>query len=206
MINYSNYVKEQLKNKELFPDIRLFAQKHKIPIVDLDTALFLEMIVAVHLPKRILEIGAAIGYSTLYLWEHFSGERLTTIELSSDNLRHLRKNLPLDDTRIELIEGDALQVLKNTDLNDLDLIFVDARKKDYISYLELVRNKLNAGGLIIFDNIFWHGAVTGNPIKERYLKSRDELQMFTRSFLEDKQFVSTIVNVGDGLALGVKRG
>jgi len=205
MTNFSNYINSKISKKELFPDIRLFADKYSVPIVSLDTALFLDLLVKIKNPSKILEVGAAIGYSTLYLLEHFQGEKLTTIELSKDNIEHLKRNLPADN-RIEIIQDDALSYIPNKLSEGYDLIFIDAGKKDYQRYFELLKDKLNIGGIMVYDNIFWRGAVTGNPIKERYMRAKDAIVAFTDKFLAEEQFVTTIINIGDGLVMGVKNG
>ena len=199
MKNSSTFVNQKLSSKELFPDIRQQCESNKVPLVSLDTALYLAQLVKIHNPKSILELGTATGYSANYLFHNFTGTNFVTVELSKDNIVFAKKNL---NPGIALYEGDALDFLK--DSKDLfDFVFVDARKKDYLKYFELLKPRLAAGAVIVFDNIFWHGVVTGESQSERFLKAKPALLSFLDRFLADSDFDSTIISVGDGLATAV---
>lgn len=181
------------------------AATEQIPIVPPEVGQFLDFLVALHKPQHILEIGAAVGYSLLWLARSFTGEYIDTIELSQDNIKRLQQTiLASGDQRLRVIAGDALQVLPTLS-RTYELIFVDAQKAQYAQYLQLAIPHLAPGGLIIFDNVLWHGQVAGiAQVLPRFQRTAEELRQFTKAFLSHPEFTATVLPIGDGLAMGVK--
>ncbi len=199
MTSSLSFVKQKLQHKELFPDIRRQAEELKVPLVSLDTALYLAHLVKIHNPKSILELGTATGYSANYLFYNFTGDKFVTVELSKDNIAIAKKNLK---EGMLLYEGNALDFLaKSTDI--FDLVFVDARKKEYLQYLEMIKPRLAKGAILVFDNIFWHGTVTGESQAKRFMKAKDSLLDFLEEFLNDLSLDSNLLSIGDGLATAI---
>jgi predicted O-methyltransferase YrrM len=179
------------------------ASREQIPIIPPEVGQCLEFFVALHKPQKVLEIGAAIGYSTLWLAKSFTGERIDTIELSGDNIKRLQQNIAAE-KRVNILAGDALQILPG--LKDTyDLVFVDAQKAQYSKYLELVLPHLAIGGLIVFDNVLWHGQVAGiKQVLSRFQRTAEDLRQFNKDFLSHPELTATVLPIGDGLAVGVK--
>lgn len=156
-------------------------------------------------PKHILEVGTFTGYSALCLAEGLSPDgKLTTIEhndeLEEMILRHLSLS-PLS-TQIELLIGDACEIIsgwvKDTE-HMFDLVFLDADKREYCSYLDLVYPLVPIGGFILADNTLWDGHI----IDPAYDKDKQTLSLraFNNKVKEDDRFEQVILPLRDGLTL-----
>ena len=157
-------------------------------------------------PKRILELGTFTGYSALCLAEGLAeGGTLTTIEhndeLEETILRNIAKS-PLHDRR-ELVIGDAKEILSDDKLpltNDrYDLVFIDADKREYCAYLDLVSPLVPVGGFILADNTLWDGHI----IDPAYDKDKQTLGLraFNDKLKEDDRFEQVILPLRDGLTI-----
>ena len=156
-------------------------------------------------PKRILELGTFTGYSALCLAEGLAEDgRLITIEHNDELEETIRRNLsrsPLCD-KIELMIGDAKEILStfNFQLSTLfDLVFVDADKREYCAYLDLVYPLVPVGGFILADNTLWDGHI----IDPAYDKDKQTLGLraFNDQLKEDDRFEQVILPLRDGLTL-----
>jgi predicted O-methyltransferase YrrM len=181
-------------------EIQKKAQAAGIPIVAPDTSAFLKIILAILNPREILEIGTATGFSASVL-SAFGA--VTTIEKNPEAAAEARRNFETQSLAVNLIEGDALDILKTLE-NKFDAIFLDAAKGQYIRMLDDCVRLLNPGGLLIADNVLQRGEtardVSEIPRKRRVIHKR------MRAFLEEgsRRLNSVIVPVGDGIFLGVK--
>jgi predicted O-methyltransferase YrrM len=171
-----------------------------IPIITPDSAAFLKIILAILKPRSILEIGTAVGFSASILSKF--GD-VTTIEKNPDMAREARRNFERQSLNVNLIEGDALYILKTLG-NKFDAIFLDAAKGQYINMLNDCVRLLNAGGLLIADNVLQRGDIERDiseiPRKRRVIYKR------MKAFLQEahKRLNSVIVPIGDGIYLGIK--
>ena len=164
-------------------------------------------------PKRILELGTFTGYSALCLAEGLAeGGKLITIEHNDELEETIRRNLsrsPLSD-RIELIIGDAKEVLQQSGLSGeaglcsfseavYDLVFIDADKREYCAYLDLVYPLVPVGGFILADNTLWDGHI----IDPAYDKDKQTLGLraFNDKLKEDDRFEQVILPLRDGLTI-----
>lgn len=155
-------------------------------------------------PKRILELGTFTGYSALCLAEGLAeGGKLVTIEHNDELEDVIRKNLassPLNE-KIELIIGDAKEVLSSFNLqhSTFDLIFIDADKREYCAYLDLVYPLVPVDGFILADNTLWDGHI----IDPAYDKDKQTLGLraFNDKLKEDDRFEQVILPLRDGLTL-----
>lgn len=181
------------------------AALEQIPIIPPEVGQVLNFFVTLKRPQKILEVGAAIGYSTLWLAQSFTGTHIDTLELSQRNIERLQKNLTAAaEQRVRVFAGDALQILP-TLTDTYDLIFVDAQKAQYTQYLALALPILAPGGLIIFDNLLWHGQVAGvDPVLPRFQRAAETVRLFTQEFLQHPQLTTALLPIGDGLGVGVK--
>lgn len=154
-------------------------------------------------PKQILELGTFTGYSALCLAEGLAEDgRLVTIEHNDELEERIRKNLamsPLGE-KIELIIGDAKEVLNRPNLVDgYDLVFMDADKREYCAYLELVYPLVPVGGFIIADNTLWDGHII-DPAYDKD-KQTQGLRAFNDRLAADERFEQVIVPLRDGLTI-----
>ena len=155
-------------------------------------------------PKRILELGTFTGYSALCLAEGLAEDgRLITVEHNDELEETIRHNLSLSPLgeKIELVIGDAKEVLSTFDfrLSTFDLIFIDADKREYSAYLDLVLPLVADGGFILADNTLWDGHI----VDPDYDKDKQTLGLraFNRKVAEDERLEQVILPLRDGLTL-----
>lgn len=205
-INYEyiiRYLRDNLKERSgLLLELEEYAKINKIPISQPESIRFIEVILKLCGAENILEIGSAIGYSAIRMSRAVNG-RVTTIELSGDMAETARENFKragLDD-KITLIEGDACEVLK--DLNGAyDVIFVDAAKAKYMQFFEHSVRLLKKGGLLISDNVLYKGMTASDELlKRRKVTIVRRLRQYIKTLSEDERFDTTVVPIGDGIAL-----
>jgi caffeoyl-CoA O-methyltransferase len=162
---------------------------------------FLEMISTLLQPKRILEIGTFTGYSALCLVKGLSKEDglLHTIELREDDAALSRANFDRSSApdKIILHTGNALDIIPSLK-EAWDLVFIDADKPGYISYYELVLPMLKPGGVIIADNVLFHGQVFDQPITGKNAKA---IQAFNEHVQQDQRVEQVLLTIRDGLLL-----
>jgi caffeoyl-CoA O-methyltransferase len=161
---------------------------------------FLEMISCLLKPKRILEIGTFVGYSALYLANGLQQNgQLHTIELREEDAKTAKENFRRANAteKIILHLGNALEIIPT--LNEVwDLVFIDADKAGYSDYYKLVLPKLKSGGLIIADNVLFHGEVLEEKIKG---KSAIAINAFNEMVKTDQSVEKVMLTVRDGLLL-----
>ena len=186
-----------------------------IPIVDRATGRALAVLATGR--SRILEIGTAYGYSTLWMALAMPSDgRLTTIDpdaTRTDIARGYWRRAGVPDERIEVINRPALDVLREdsrdgSDVGEYELVFIDALKEEYIDYLEGALPRCAVGALIAADNVMWGGHVAGAPspsASDRSAPATEALRAFNRHALAHPRLAATILPVGDGLLIAVVR-
>jgi len=193
------------------------AEERKIPIVYPETAMLLYILLKAQRAREVLEIGAAIGYSTYWLARGVEGTggRVTTVELSRGNAAEARENLRRlgCSDRVDLLEGDARQILPRL-VKEFDCIFLDANKTQYPAIFDYCYRLLRPGGLWVTDNVLFQGQVidgqeedSGKPgmtVKRRPLV--DKLKEYLTMLTGHPGLETVILPVGDGVALSYKRG
>lgn len=155
-------------------------------------------------PKRILEIGTFTGYSALCLAKGLARDgMLHTIELRVEDAQTARQNFNLSEAanKIILHNGDAREIIPALD-ETWDLVFIDADKVNYITYYQLVLPKLRQGGVIIADNVFFHGEVLMPEIKG---KNGIAIQSFNEYVQKDGSVENVLLTIRDGLMLIIKK-
>ena len=186
-----------------------WALSEGVPIIRHDAQRFLRYLLLKDKPKAILEIGAAVGFSTLYMYEYAPSDcEITTIEKVEMRLVHTRQNLAGKE-RIHLIEGDASDVLEELvrDGRSFDFIFLDAAKAQYIAWLPLILKLLESGGTLLTDNVLLEGGIAESKftIERRdrtiHMRMRDYLYAVTHS----EELESVILPIGDGMALSYRK-
>ena len=183
-----------------------FASEKNIPILDKSSVLFLEQLVKIYNPKNFLEIGTAIGYSTIRVAKNLStSAKISTIEISKVNINYAKSFINetnLSD-RINILEGNALKLIPELK-EEFDFIFLDADKEDYLELFDISFKILKNGGIILVDNLLWHGYAASEEIPEEYKKSTEFIRKFNAKFISHPKLKSTILPIGDGLGLGIK--
>jgi predicted O-methyltransferase YrrM len=162
---------------------------------------FLEFISHMLQPEYILEIGTFTGYSAICLAKGLkcSGKLITiekNDELTGFPLKYFKKAGILE--KIELIIGDALDIIP-TLKHEFDLVFIDAEKKDYVSYYQLLIEKVKPGGYILADNALWYGRVINKP--DTFDKETQGIVSFNKFINEDPRVENMILPIRDGIML-----
>ncbi len=198
----------ELRNEpdKLIKEMELFAAEKKIPILDWKSAEFLEQIILIHRPKKVLEIGTAIAYSSIRIARHLRLKAsLDTIEKSKDNIKlaagYIQRAKLI--SSIKIFEGEAFEIIPKLKIK-YDFIFLDADKQDYEKLFYLSLNLLKKGGVIFIDNLLWHGYVASKTVPDEYQISTKFIRQFNQLFLNQTGLKTTILPIGDGIGLGVK--
>ena len=201
------YLKSFRKDPSLLTtEMENYALEHKVPILNWKAAELLEMIILSKRPKRVLEIGMAIGYSSILIANALRKKGiLHTIEKSKDNIKlavQFISRAKLQD-RIKILEGDALVIMPKLE-KKYDFIFLDADKQDYNKLFHYSLMLLKKGGILFIDNLLWHGCVAAKTVPMQEKKSTEIIREFNKMFLNSPSLQSTIFPVGDGIGIGIK--
>lgn len=182
-------------------DIENYAKINNIPIMLPDGIAFLTNYIKENNVKRILEIGTAIGYSAIKMALVNKNIKITTIERDEERYNEAIKNIEAFDlsNQIDTILDDAFNVNLNT---SFDLIFIDAAKAQYIKFFEKFKINLNSNGVIVSDNLDFHGLTHTNKKLSRNLTQLvRKINNYVYFLKENKEFSSEFYNIGDGIAI-----
>ncbi len=191
---------------QLIVEMEDFAAKNSVPILSWQSADFLEILIRLSSPSQVLEIGTAIGYSSIRIAKNLlENALLQTIEKSKDNIKLAKENISRSGlgSKIEVLEGDALDIMPGLE-KQYDFIFLDADKEDYMNLFNYSIKLLKTNGTIFIDNLLWHGYAAAEEIPENYRESAKHIKKFNEMFISHKNLKTTIIPVGDGIGLGVK--
>lgn len=156
-------------------------------------------------PKYILELGTFTGYATLCLAEGLQNDGIIhTIDINEELHDFQRKYFDKSNYGHQIIQhtGNALDIIPELDLT-FDLIFIDADKPNYSNYFHAVIDKLNQGGIILSDNVLWHGKVIA-PLQEKDISTKAVLD-YNTLLKEDKRIETVLLPIRDGLTISRKR-
>ena len=164
---------------------------------------FLSLISHLMQPKRVLEIGTFTGYSALCLAEGLADDGILYALEANDELEYLIKQSveksPSPD-KIKLLIGNALEIIPSLD-ETFDLVFIDAGKRDYPMYFDLVIDKVRSGGLIIADNILWSGKV----VEDKKDVDTQIIDTFNKKIHADERVENILLPIRDGLMMARKK-
>ena len=193
--------------KELILEMEEYASEHNVPIIEKDSIKFIMKFIKVNNIKNILEIGSAIGYSSILMASVAPDVTVTTIE--RDNTRYMEclKNVKKCnfEQKINVVFQDALEV--NLTNVKYDMIFIDAAKGQYIKFFEKFKYFLNDNGIIISDNLKFHGYVgKSKEIESKNLRGlAEKIENYIEFLKDNKEFETNFYVVGDGLSVSVKK-
>ena len=194
-------------NGELCDEMEKYAHENFVPIIRKEMESFLRVMVEIKKPKRILEVGTAIGYSAIMMASVMPDDcTITTIENYEKRIPIARANIEkagMND-RIRLIEGDAMEVIPGLE-EKFDFVFMDAAKGQYINFLPHVMKKLQPEAVMISDNVLQEGDIIesrfGIERRNRTIHSRMREYLYQLKNMEE--FHTTIVPIGDGITVSV---
>lgn len=196
-------------NTPFLEELEQYAIRERVPIIRREMQSFIKMFLALNQPKRILEVGTAIGFSTLLMCEYGREDlQIVTIENYDKRIPIARENFRRAgrEDQITLLEGDAGELLKTLE-GPFDMIFMDAAKGQYIHWLPDIRRLMAKGSVLISDNVLQEGDI----IESHYLVERRKRTIYKRmreylyELKHDPSFVTSILPLGDGVTVSVKQ-
>lgn len=193
--------------KECIKEMERYAEANNVPIIEHDSIEFIRKYIKINNIKSILEIGTAIGYSAIKMAEIDPKLEITTIERDEKNYREAVKNVNECgmDQQINIVFNDALDV--NLAGHKYDLIFIDAAKGQYIKFFEKFHNYLNQDGIIITDNLKFHGLVENKEKIEskNVLGLVNKIEKYIDFLKENDEFVTKFYDIGDGISVSFRK-
>jgi len=191
-------------------EIEQYAKENEVPIMELIGIEALLQLLRIQQPKKILEVGTAIGYSALRMAEVLPSSQIITIErdeqrhlVAKENVKKLKR-----ESQIVLLYGDALElesIVKQ--YGPFDAIFIDAAKGQYQKFFDLYSQFLTNDGIVYTDNILFHGLVAEEEIDSRNLRQLvRKIRNYNQWLMENQDYHTAILPVGDGIAISKKRG
>ena len=203
------YLETLLGQREpLLQEMEEQALKEMIPVVTPTVGNYLNLLIHMSKAQSILEIGTAIGYSTIWLARaaEETGGRVTTIDLNKDRLKRSQEYFERAGlgNRITAIAGDARKILPTLD-STFDFVFIDAAKGEYLEYLSHIYPLIAPEGLLVVDNVLFRGwVVPGSDFPVKYDRMVSGLRQFLQDLCQNSDFSTTVLPFGDGLSVSRK--
>lgn len=193
---------------EKLEQLKIKARESYVPILQDSSMEVIETILEIKKPKRILEIGTAVGYSAICFSKHLdSAGYIDTVELNEETASIARKNIQefnLQD-KINVFNQDGESFMKGQveNNNKYDFIFIDAAKGQYVKYLDQALKLSNVGTVILADNVLFKGRVLGEYNEHKHRTAVNRLREYLELVKSNEKLQTTVLNVGDGLAISV---
>ena len=194
-------------NKKELEKIKQKALEDRIPIIMDDTLEVIEENLKQEKPKKILEIGTAVGYSAICFTEFLAENgKIDTIERDEQRIAEAKENIKKAEVeeKINIYEGDAVEILPT--LNEkYDVVFIDAAKGKYPFFLKESLRMIKPNGIIFADNILYKGYVMSDYNKHKQRTAVRNLREFLKELDENEELEVKVLEVGDGLAIARKK-
>lgn len=202
-----------LVDEDKLNNIKTKAIENFVPILQDDSLKLIEVMLGIIKPKKILEIGTAVGYSAAIFAKYLEVDEnnkkdsyIKTIERNEKRFKEANENI----TSLNLNEyivpifADATEYLTNLNEDDTyDVVFIDAAKGQYMVFLNEAKRLVKSGGVIIADNVLFKGRVLGGYNEHRHRTAVTRLREYIDHINEDKTLNSVVLNVGDGVAISI---
>lgn len=188
--------------------LRADALSRGIPVADDETLNYLLLTVTAFRPKRILEIGTAVGLSAAAMLLACPDAKITTIELEEDRYLEARENFKKlgVENRVNSYLGDAFEVLTMMD-GEFDFVFLDGPKAQYEKYLFDLKRLMKKDALLFADDVLLYGWVSGEePTPQKRHSIVDKIRSYLNVVTNDPELMTSVLNIGDGVALSVYLG
>ena len=194
------------ERSEVMAEMEAVAERDSVPIVPWETGRFLAVL-CLAMDPRVLEVGTAIGYSTLHMAEQLERGRVVTLELDPDRARQARDYFDRAGVaeRIELVEGNALETIGDVE-GPFGLLFVDAAKGEYARYIELAEPKLSERALLVIDNLLMSGEVALPEDAETSWSAASlaAVRQLNSELLSSDRWLACVLPIGDGVGFGAR--
>ncbi|MEE1031250.1 MAG: O-methyltransferase [Ruminococcus sp.] len=207
MTTYINSLDEG--HTEFLEQLERQAKKDGVPIIRREMQSFLKFLMMANKPKKILEVGTAVGFSALLMCEYNPVHcQIVTIENYDKRIPIARENFRKagKEHQIQLIEGDAAEVLKTLD-DSYDFIFMDAAKGQYLHFLPEILRLLSSGGILVSDNVLQEGDIIEShfAVERRNRTIYKRMREYLYELKHNDALVTALLPLGDGVAISTKR-
>ena len=197
------------ENSEILETIEQEALAADVPIIRREMQSFLEVLLLMKKPMRVLEVGTAVGFSALLMSDYLpEGGHITTIENYPPRIEQAKQNIMRAGAqdKITLLEGDAHEILPQLD-DEYDMVFMDAAKGQYGSFFDESIEKLKSGGILLCDNVLQDGDVLESrfAVTRRNRTIHARMREYLYSLTHDERLETGIFNIGDGMSLSIKK-
>lgn len=197
-------------NEGVLAEIENEAKAAGVPVIRKEMENFLKVMLAVKKPAGILEVGAAVGYSSILMSMNVDSDcHITTIENYDIRIEKARHNIARagKESQITLLEGDAMNILKDLPSQEYDFVFMDAAKAQYINFLPEVLRVMKTSAVLISDNVLQEGSIAESRYavtrRDRTIHARMREYMYELTHMNE--LITSIVPIGDGITMSVKR-
>lgn len=197
-------------NEGVLAEIENEAKAAGVPVIRKEMENFLKVMLAVKKPAGILEVGAAVGYSSILMSMNVDSDcHITTIENYDICIEQARHNIARagKESQITLLEGDAMNILKDLPSQEYDFVFMDAAKAQYINFLPEVLRVMKTSAVLISDNVLQEGSIAESRYavtrRDRTIHARMREYMYELTHMNE--LITSIVPIGDGITMSVKR-
>lgn len=206
----TEYIREKTAQKnEFLKELEAYAAENKVPIAEPETARLLSVLTKLKRPEKILEVGCAIGYSSILMSEGLAENgSILTLEYSPEMIAEARKNIRRAglENVIKVVEADAKDYLWYIeDDESFDMIFLDGPKAHYCYMLDDAVRLLKKGGLLISDNVLFKGMISD---EEHFVRRKvtiiNRLREYIDMLMEHPQLETAILSQGDGVTVSIK--
>ncbi|HEX8855210.1 MAG TPA: O-methyltransferase [Thermoleophilaceae bacterium] len=197
------------ERSEVMREMEALAERDGVPIVEWETGRFLATLVRATGARRVLEVGTAIGYSTVHMAEGLvEGGAIVTLEIDEERAAQARSFLDRAGVgdRVEIVLGDARETIPTLD-GSWNLIFVDAAKDEYRRYIELAEPQAAERCTLVIDNLLMGGAVAAPESAETHWRpeSLAAARELNRELLDSERWLGSVLPIGDGVGFAVRR-
>ena len=196
------------EESEKLKEIEKRAEKEHIPIISREIANILKSIISIKDPKLILELGTAVGYSTLWMAEYTDQEaEIVTIERDEERFKRAKENIKEFgfDKKVNFKFGDAREIVPYL-RRKFDLIFIDAAKGQYLNLFKMAEEKISDNGIIICDNVLYKGLIRNKQKVDHKMRTMVvNMRKFLIYLKNNKRFKTDILDIDDGLTISSRR-
>lgn len=205
-----SYIESLIKERDpLFQEMEQFAIQHNVPIMELAGIEVLLQLLQMQRPAKILEIGTAIGYSAMRMAAALPEAKIVTIERDDERYEQALSNISKSEYlhQINILKGDALEIVNEVnEFGSFDAIFIDAAKGQYMKFFELYTPLLSKNGYVYTDNVLFKGLVVNDHIENKRIRNLvKKIKNYNEWLMNHDQYSTTIIPVGDGLAISQKQ-
>ncbi|WP_456456721.1 O-methyltransferase [Thermovibrio sp.] len=195
------FCKSFSSREKILLEVEDYAKKEKVPILLPSSAQLLRLITSIKKPKRVLEIGTGIGYSTLNIFFGYKKAEIKTVDTNKERLERAKEFFKKAKAKVEIVNSDGLDALREelSRGESYDLIFIDSAKGEYPFFHYKVQALLSRGGVAVFDNALFRGYVAGKEFEKRYERGVKLLKLFLAQVKDYPNFKEYLIPVGDGL-------